>query len=1079
MALAAAGLVAGDLAVVDGDRAGAAATAPEVASVAAEPVGADQPFALEAEVAGASAVTAEVTLDFADPLALALVDDGTGLDVATGDGTWTATVPAVAAGTLVRWSVVATGDGGATRFPDEDDEAPTRGIVVDRPPVDTALPVLDWYIAPEDHAALMAEVGSKEYRPTVVVVDGVVHDGVRVRLQGGAVSQAQPKKNLRFKMPKGHDLVAPALADHPLEEFILDAEFEDPTGTRAELAWWVFDHAMGQQLAHAKVRVERGGQLQGVYTFREEYDDEWLEDNAPDGLLYESEDLAFLHDVGPEALAAMWDQKEPGDAPHDELAALGAALDGAVASSTSDAWRDRVDVAALVSFLAATVVAGNVDGVQHNIWLLHDPALARWTVLPWDLDVAVGAPVGYDLSTPFWPAVADLSQAVLRDPVLTEAVFRRVRTLSDELLASGAARAHLDAEVARLAPDMALDEALWPRSVPAAQAHAQMQGWLADQQARVEGEWTTPGLLPAPGPAAPVISEVRGTGDPAGDFVELANPAESAVDLSGWTLTGAAEGTLAPGTVVPAGGRVAVPAAPAAVAAVGDGLVLGRLNGPLPDAGGVVELRDPGGVVRDHVPWSIGGAWPAPAPGTSIERVDLAADGADGASWAAGVPGGTPGEDAGPSGPLQVEVRVDRQLTVRQVPVEVDLRVANAGGATLTGVSVTGLGPGCDRTHRRLPPGAERVTRCRVDLGSIEGLVATRPIRAEATAAGGITAASRWHAVVAADGLVAGFEGASPGDGLEDLRTLPPRMRTVLLAPGGGLDVAWDPSPPTPRAYDVSGLPVGSLDVSLGTTVPGGTTGAVLPGGIDGPPVRVGTRAEGTVHGGLSRLSPPVTPRATTTWPAASPAAWAEDALTRLRGSAPTPAARTAWVDALAAGTRPAQLVRDELARPPWAGSQARAARLYAAFFDRPADAAGHAYWTGRLDGGLPVTRVAELFAASAEFRVRFGAGDDVAFVTLVYRNVLGRDPDAAGLAYWVDRLGAGRSRGWLMAAFSESSEGRLKLAPAVDPVLAHLALLDAAPTPEWTDEAEAWVRAGGSPLTVIEAVRSSDAYAG
>ena len=44
-------------------------------------------------------------------------------------------------------------------------------------------------------------------------------------------------------------------------------------------------------------------------------------------------------------------------------------------------------------------------------------------------------------------------------------------------------------------------------------------------------------------------------------------------------------------------------------------------------------------------------------------------------------------------------------------------------------------------------------------------------------------------------------------------------------------------------------------------------------------------------------------------------------------------------------------------------------------------------------------------------------------FVTLVYRNVLSRTPDAGGYGYWLDRMTAGMSRGSLMIGFSESDE--------------------------------------------------------
>ena len=62
-------------------------------------------------------------------------------------------------------------------------------------------------------------------------------------------------------------------------------------------------------------------------------------------------------------------------------------------------------------------------------------------------------------------------------------------------------------------------------------------------------------------------------------------------------------------------------------------------------------------------------------------------------------------------------------------------------------------------------------------------------------------------------------------------------------------------------------------------------------------------------------------------------------------------------------------------------------------------------------------------FAGSPEFNLRYGALDNPAFVTLVYKNVLGRTPDQGGLQGSVDFLGRGARRGEVMLGFSESPE--------------------------------------------------------
>ncbi len=94
--------------------------------------------------------------------------------------------------------------------------------------------------------------------------------------------------------------------------------------------------------------------------------------------------------------------------------------------------------------------------------------------------------------------------------------------------------------------------------------------------------------------------------------------------------------------------------------------------------------------------------------------------------------------------------------------------------------------------------------------------------------------------------------------------------------------------------------------------------------------------------------------------------------------------------------------------------------RLYLAYFLRRADEEGLEYW---LNTELPTRAISEQFAQSTEFRNRYGTLDNRSFVMMAYRNVLGREPDPAGLAHWVDVLHRGTSRGAVMQGFSDSPE--------------------------------------------------------
>ncbi len=102
---------------------------------------------------------------------------------------------------------------------------------------------------------------------------------------------------------------------------------------------------------------------------------------------------------------------------------------------------------------------------------------------------------------------------------------------------------------------------------------------------------------------------------------------------------------------------------------------------------------------------------------------------------------------------------------------------------------------------------------------------------------------------------------------------------------------------------------------------------------------------------------------------------------------------------------------------------RAQVVRQYLAYFGRLPDSAGLQHWVNARRSGLSLASMSNSFASSDEFRARVGHLDNVAFIDLVYRQVLGRAPDSAGLAHWALVLSQGTSRGQVMVGFAESAE--------------------------------------------------------
>ena len=80
--------------------------------------------------------------------------------------------------------------------------------------------------------------------------------------------------------------------------------------------------------------------------------------------------------------------------------------------------------------------------------------------------------------------------------------------------------------------------------------------------------------------------------------------------------------------------------------------------------------------------------------------------------------------------------------------------------------------------------------------------------------------------------------------------------------------------------------------------------------------------------------------------------------------------------------------------------------KLYVAYFSRPADPAGLAYWEGVVTAAKGDTSaVSAAFAASTEYQTEYAQITTAGVITKIYANLFNVVPDAAGLAYWIDAI--------------------------------------------------------------------------
>ncbi len=200
-----------------------------------------------------------------------------------------------------------------------------------------------------------------------------------------------------------------------------------------------------------------------------------------------------------------------------------------------------------------------------------------------------------------------------------------------------------------------------------------------------------------------------------------------------------------------------------------------------------------------------------------------------------------------------------------------------------------------------------------------------------------------------------------------------------------------------------------------------------------------------------------------------------------LLGRAPQLAEEELWVERLRHGTHvPGDVVAGLRTSSDHVAVVDPVTRLYLASFARLPEPAGLDYWTMRRRSGTPLQQVAQHFVASAELRALYGSLDHEAFVRRVYRNVLGRDGDPAGIAYGTAELEAGRrTRASVLVGFSESAEHRRRRAADTTVAVLWAGLLRRRPTAqELTTTVERLD--GGTPVATIaaEILASSEYHA-
>jgi hypothetical protein len=360
---------------------------------------------------------------------------------------------------------------------------------------------------------------------------------------------------------------------------------------------------------------------------------------------------------------------------------------------------DNTDVPELINYDALTTILKHQDwGFYKNMYQYRDTeGTGRWSILPWDLDNALSMPIFKPETSPMYfsldPLQANNQQsymdqrltekAMYQFPEFREMYYRRVASLYDQIYKSGQllgwytelynkSKDTIDQDLVKWQADKAaLLSMAYPSGIPwefqddfpfnitPEQAMSGEQT-AADQDTifrygynkfiqEVDSERSS-GDLPQPQNGNPeiIFSEVNyaPTGGEDSQYIELYNPGSTAVDISGWQLSGTVTASLPQGSVVPASSYVVIVKNDPQFRQTysGSQLVLTEYQGSLANNFPSQLTLSSNGQTVATLNYDVSSPWPSSDGGFSLALTKLSGDYTSPYCWAPSASvGGTPG----------------------------------------------------------------------------------------------------------------------------------------------------------------------------------------------------------------------------------------------------------------------------------------------------------------------------------------------------------------------------------------------------------------------------------------------------
>ena len=510
---------------------------------------------------------------------LPMVDDGVAPDLLAGDGVYTVALPTgtVRRGQMIRWRVEAA-DSSARVSRDPAYEVPLDSdryygtIAEDTSTRFSLLPILHTFV--ENESAVNTRSGSR----VSVYYLGKFYDNVQMDVHGQSTA-GFPKKSYDLDFNKGNRFRWKE-GEGKVKDINLLTNYADKSKVRNTMAYEFLKRCGAAYHFAFAVRVQRNGLFFSVQDMVEDGDDRYLERIGldGDGALYK------MYDRMENAGAASKKTRK-----HESKSDLSALISRLNPGQSRDVRRrfayDILNIPGCVNYLAAYTVSGISDAGHKNYYMYRDTEeTGEWHPLPWDVDLSAGRRwtssqhyFNDNLRSDFWNAssINRLWDLIHNTPDYREMYLRRVETLRTEVLLPRGTPLEND-WFSQMVYDLE-DQIDPPGRSDADEDFAKWGSWgngfkMRQATNRILREWLPPrrnfifsssrnqgGVrVPAQQPTIPNISIETidynpVSGNQEEEYFELKNNENTAIDLSGWTVSGAVEFQFSPGTVIPVG----------------------------------------------------------------------------------------------------------------------------------------------------------------------------------------------------------------------------------------------------------------------------------------------------------------------------------------------------------------------------------------------------------------------------------------------------------------------------------------------------------------------------------------------